>query len=886
MMRRRPGRWILGGIAAICLSLAVVLTLTLTAFSQLEASRAAARQASDELAVIRQLFTAIQDAETGQRGYLLARDQAYLEPYLSSLGRITERRAELQTYADANPMLRERLRALSEQIDIKLNELQRTIDISKAEGFDAAQAALLANGGKEAMDTIRSLVDDMVKQSESDLQAGRIKLNESIERSRFIGVLAGALALLVAIFGGVGLYRAFLKLKTAEAKLREQAGLLQTTLDNTGEGVAAFDPVHGLIAWNPRFFTFAGYPDDFPRFGRTSADFLAFDRQREERLFETEDGHDALDGVEQMTKLKSRVRIGGRDLECAHKRTITGGVVMTCSDVTERIRIEQVARQAQKMEAIGQLTGGVAHDFNNLLQILASNLDLMSRHLQNPEVVAKHIKYASAATERGAKLTRQLLAFARRQPLEPVVVNLGKRVRAMSDLLHRTLGETIEIETIVDAGLWNSFVDVNQVENAILNLAVNARDAMPEGGKLTIELANAVLDEKYARLHEEVRAGQYVMLAVTDTGSGMPPDVAARAFEPFFTTKPEGQGTGLGLSMVYGFVKQSSGHAKIYSEPGLGTTIRIYLPRSRRPEELLAAVDREPARGNEHILLVEDDEEVRRAVAEMTRGLGYHVIEAKDGAAALALLRNGTRVDLLFTDVVMSGAVSGRDLARAAQQMHPHLAVLFTSGYTENAIIHHGRLDEGVHLLSKPYREPELSTKLRAVLEEQALKNRRSGTPGGIAPEGIDGSYNGSKAHDNKSSGGAAMNERAGLAILLVDDDALIRLATAEMLADLGHHVTEVGRGEEALVALRNGTPIDVMVVDLTLPDMDGADMVARATGLLEKTGREKLRVVFASGRNIGPVGLDSTKVQHVALPKPYDIDQLAAALAKVAPTS
>ncbi len=851
MMRRRPGRWILGGVAAICTSLAVVLYMTYSAFSQLEENRAATRQANEELLVLRQLFSALQDAETGQRGYLLAQDPAYLEPYMTSIGRITALRAQLLTYTDGSPWLAERIRILFEQIDVKLAELEASIATSKQQGFQAARAQVLHSEGKRAMDAIRALVEDLATQAQAEMEAGRVRFNASIRHSRFMALLAATLGLVLAGGGGMLLWRSFFRLKSAEARLREQASLLQTTLDNTSEGVAAFDPEKGLIAWNPRFFAFAGYPDEYPRFGRPFAEFLDFDRDRAEHLFDLAGADDGLAGLDQMMKLKQKVRIGGRELECAHKRTQTGGVVMTCADVTERMRVEQVARQAQKMEAIGHLTGGVAHDFNNLLQVIASNLDLMTRHLEERDLLATHIKYASSATERGAKLTRQLLAFARRQPLEPVVVNLGKRVRAMSDLLHRTLGETIEIETIVDAGLWNTFADANQVENAILNLAVNARDAMPAGGKLTIELANAVLDEKYARLHEEVVPGQYVMLAVTDTGLGMPADVAARAFEPFFTTKPEGQGTGLGLSMVYGFVKQSSGHAKIYSEIGLGTTIRIYLPRSRRPEEAPAPAESEPARGrNERILLVEDDDDVRRAVAETTRGLGYQVIEARDGEEALAVLRDGAKIDLLFTDVVMSGAVSGRTLARNAQQILPDLAVLFTSGYTENAIIHHGRLDEGVHLLSKPYREPELSRKLRAVLDERRDKTART----------------------------EPAADRPGLAILLVDDDALIRISTGEMLRDLGHRVVDAARAGEALTLLAGVHPVDVMIVDLALPDMSGDAMVQKACEI-----RDGLRVVFASGHSPQVLKLDGSKLRYVFLPKPYDTAQMAEALAKLA---
>ena len=850
----RAKNWFFTAVAVVFLLLAASTYFTYAAFSQLKADREQALKDSLVLQTVRQLFSELQDAETGHRGYLLAQDPAYLEPYLESLDKVPPLLLQLQTLAEDKPGVAGNLAALQELIDARLSEIRNSLEIAKTQGFEAARQRLLTDFGKQAMDKIRAQIDGIVEQMDQEVLHNRGIINSGVDRARLAALLAAALGLLVAIVGGIALGRNFNRLRDAQEELREQASLLQTTLDNTREGVAAFDPVKGLLAWNPRFFSFAGYPDDFPRFGRQFGEFLEFDRARADRLFDLGEEDAGVAGPAQMFKLRPRLRIGGRELECAHKRTQTGSIVMTCSDITERLQTEQVARQAQKMEAIGHLTGGVAHDFNNLLQVIASNLDLMARHKDDPQQLTANIEHASIAAGRGAQLTRQLLAFARRQPLEPVVVNLGRRVRAMGDLLHRTLGETIEIETIVDAGLWNTFVDVNQVENAILNLSVNARDAMPGGGKLTIELANAVLDEDYARWHDEVTPGQYVMLAVTDTGSGMPADVAARAFEPFFTTKPEGKGTGLGLSMVYGFVKQSSGHAKIYSEGGLGTTIKIYLPRSRRPEEAVSMSDDAPATGgSERILLVEDDEDVRRAVAEMTRSLGYQVLEAKDGEQALEMLQNGAKVDLLFTDVVMSGAISGRVLANRAQELLPSLAVLFTSGYTENAIIHHGRLDQGVHLLSKPYREPELSRKLRTVLEEKRNAERR---------------------REGSGKEGSSVN---GLSILLVDDDALIRMSTAGMLQDLGHQVQEAARGGDALDLLAENPSINLLIVDIALPDMNGVALVTEAS-----KKRTDLRVIFASGHSPKAVDLDPRKVRFVFLSKPYDTRQLADALARL----
>jgi CheY-like chemotaxis protein len=322
------------------------------------------------------------------------------------------------------------------------------------------------------------------------------------------------------------------------------------------------------------------------------------------------------------------------------------------------------------------------------------------------------------AADRGAKLTRQLLAFARRQPLQPRVVDLARALTEESNLLQRTIGDNIHVESVVAGGLWNTFVDLPQLENALLNVAFNARDAMPNGGKLTIELRNAYLDQSYAARHGDVKAGQYVLMAVTDTGVGMTPEQVERAFEPFYTTKPEG--VGLGLSQVYGLVKQSEGHIKIYSEPGQGTTVKLYLPRIRAKEEPEPTwpTDGASAQG-EQVLVVEDDVEVRAAVVDMVADLGYHVFQAEDARSALAILRSEVAIDLLFTDVVMPGSMDGRQLVMAAQELVPTLAVLFTSGYTENAIIHHGRLDEEVILLSKPYDKEELAFKIRLALDRR-----------------------------------------------------------------------------------------------------------------------------------------------------------------------
>ncbi|HZF94523.1 MAG TPA: PAS domain S-box protein [Allosphingosinicella sp.] len=391
--------------------------------------------------------------------------------------------------------------------------------------------------------------------------------------------------------------------------------------------------------------------------------------------------------------------------------------------IAEREQVEEALRQAQKMEAVGQLTGGIAHDFNNLLTVVSGNIDMARRSLGedgDPRAL-RAIGNAMKGAERAASLTQRLLAFSRRQPLQPKQVDVNRIMSGMSELLDRALGETVSLEVVAAAGVWRVEVDPNQLESAILNLAVNARDAMPEGGKLTVETSNCRIDESYAAGHADVAPGQYVLIAVTDTGTGMTPDVVAKAWDPFFSTKEVGKGTGLGLSQVYGYVKQSGGHVKIYSEIGHGTTVKIYLPRlladAHADEEAREDVP-EAVPGEENILVVEDDDDVRIYTVESLRELGYRVIEAHDGASALRLLeRQETPLSLLLTDVVMPG-MSGRELADEARALQPDLKVLFTTGYARNAIVHGGRLDPGVELLPKPFTFEALAAKVRDVLEK------------------------------------------------------------------------------------------------------------------------------------------------------------------------
>jgi len=481
----------------------------------------------------------------------------------------------------------------------------------------------------------------------------------------------------------------------------------------------------------------------------------------------------------------------------------------------------------------------VAHDFNNLLTIITGNMDMARRSLdQGDEARARRAAgNAQKGAERAASLTQRLLAFSRRQPLDPKPINVDRLVLNMSDLLNRALGETIRLEIVTAPGLWRVEADRNQLENCLLNLAVNSRDAMPGGGKLTIETANARLDESYSAAHAEVMPGNYVVIAVSDTGSGMSRETLARVFEPFFTTKEVGRGTGLGLSMVYGFVKQSGGHVKIYSEEGAGTTVRIYLPQLLREagEEEEDAVTVAPESGRfETILVAEDDDDVRAYTTEILRELGYQVFAAHDGPSALRLLaRDDVRVDLLFTDVVMP-EMSGRELAERARAIRPDIKILYTSGYTRNAIVHNGRLDPGVEMIAKPFTFQLLSARVRDILDAG---------PGGR--------------------------------LLIVDGNAVTRRAASEALALAGFLPDEAAAASEVLGKLRaSAGSYAAILLDGDLDDRKGIALAEEIRAM-----REELPILIMS--------VEAARIARhfdgdrctATLGKPWDMAGLVAAL-------
>ena len=528
-----------------------------------------------------------------------------------------------------------------------------------------------------------------------------------------------------------------------------------------------------------------------------------------------------------------------RQIEAALRELNEALETRVASAVAAREQAEEALRQAQKMEAVGQLTGGIAHDFNNLLTVITGNVDTARRALLagEPQRATRSMESAQKGAERAAALTQRLLAFSRRQPLAPKPVNIDRLVTGMADLLHRSLGETVRLETVSTPGLWSVEADQNQLENAILNLAVNARDAMPDGGKLTIETANAWLDERYSAAHAEVTPGGYVVICVTDTGHGMSKQVLARAFDPYFTTKEVGKGTGLGLSMVYGFVKQSGGHVKIYSEPNEGTTVKIYLPRlmTGAEEARAPAVEPDPTGREQMILVVEDDDDVRAYTVEMLRELGYRVAHAPDGAAALRVIeREAGRIDLLFTDVVMPN-MSGRELVDRARALQPDLKVLYTSGYTRNSIVHGGRLDAGVEMIAKPFTYQTLARKIGDILE-----TGRTGR------------------------------------VLLAENDPTVRMFGVEALEGAGFAVDEAATASEAMGRIRAAQGrYDAAILDANLPEKAGDALAIELRAmhadlplLIASDGpADALRAKFVGDRLADVVG------------KPYNAAKLLAAL-------
>ena len=829
--------------AALVVAMATLLAGALLLEGRLDRSVAALIRgtalARMQAAAAGQVLSAMQDAETGQRGYLLTMRDYYLEPYQQAEAQVGALLDRLDGLARGTPWLQDEAAQLRALVETKKAELDRTVALAREGGREAAMPTVLTDAGKTAMDGIRRSVDRISLRAEAERaqQAGLLQTRQrastdAVQAAILAGMLLLGLAALALLWNRA-------RLLDTQRRERLAAARLQAAIEQMRDGIVVYDRHDRLILGNSRFAPLLDLDPAIVQPGmhlQALADAHRFDP----RLLDHPRPGD--------TPVVGEAVQDGRTLEVWRSVMPDGGQMVAVTDITRRVQAEAMARQAQKMEVLGQMTGGVAHDFNNLLQVVSANLELATSRITKaggePGVLAR-LSAARDGVARGARLTRHLLAFARRQPLAPEPLEPARVLMGMEDMLRRTLGEAVALELVIGGGLWLVRADPDGLENALLNLAVNARDAMIRGGipsgRLTIEAANAALDDDYAARAQEVLPGQYVMFAVTDTGAGMTPDQLTRATEPFFTTKPDGQGTGLGLSMVFGFAKQSGGHFQLYSELGRGTTARLYIPRTMAAARvgqapLSAAL---PARG-ELVLLVEDDPAVRAAAAAAVAGLGYQVVEAVDATAGLALLQGGLRPAVLFTDVVMPGPLTSRAMAEQARRMVPGLAVLFTSGYTQNSIVHNGELDPGIDLISKPWRTEDLARRLRAVLAAA------------------------------RATPAAPMS--APRRVLLVEDEAPVRLAAAEMLGDMGWDVVLAATAADALQRLQAGPPVDAVITDLGLPDMGGLALVAAL-----RDRRPGLPIVVASGSEAPPADLSGPALAW--LPKPYDRQALHAAL-------
>jgi PAS domain S-box-containing protein len=514
--------------------------------------------------------------------------------------------------------------------------------------------------------------------------------------------------------------------KGAEEELRQSEERFRLLVQSvTDYAIYMLDPDGRVSSWNPGAQRFKGYSADeimgehFSRFytdedREAGVPRTALETARREGRFEAEGWRVRKDG----SRFWASVIIDPiRDESGA-----LAGFAKVTRDLTEKRAIEDQLRQSQKMEAVGQLTGGIAHDFNNLLTGISGSLEMMQVRMAQGRTADfdRYLMAAQGAVKRASALTHRLLAFSRRQTLDPQPTNANRLVSGLEELVRRTVGPNIQVEVVGAGGLWPILVDPNQLENAVLNLCINARDAMPDGGKLTIETANRWLDERAARI-QDLPVGQYVSVCVTDTGTGMTPEVAAKAFDPFFTTKPLGEGTGLGLSMIYGFARQSGGQVRIYTELGQGTTMCLYLPRydgeAVDDEEMLVAAP-EPGGDGEVVLVIDDEPTIRMLISEVLAESGYAVIEAPDGPAGLRVLESNAKIDLLITDVGLPGGMNGRQIADAARVYRPDLKVLFITGYAENALIGRGRLEPGMYVLTKPFQMDVIASRIREIIEQ------------------------------------------------------------------------------------------------------------------------------------------------------------------------
>jgi signal transduction histidine kinase len=673
-------------------------------FDSVEQLHDSASRASEEAAAADEVLDALQDSETAERGYLLTRRPAYLEPYLANRSRMEQGLHRLEMLIDASPWLRDEVGPLRAAAEARMAEIDKTLAVDGTAGANAALAVILTEEGRRAMESARRYSARIQQHAIAEREDRTMLLVARERETLYIVIAAALLGTLLLGCAALGLLVSRTRLVWAQTALSNQSGRLQATVEHIRDGLAVFDTTDRLILWNTSFFPIAGLPATLGEPGTPFAGFAAAATGWDPPLLAS-----ARAEPEAGETTSAEIRAGEKVLEVWRGGMPDGGHILAVTDITRRSRAEAIARQAQKMEALGQLTGGVAHDFNNLLQVIAANLELIDTRLPpgapDSDWLRSRIAGARSGVERGARLVRHLLAFARRQPLAPQPTDPGGLMRGMEEMLCGALGAKVPMRLAIPDGVWAVRVDPQQLENAVLNLAINGRDAMDGGAggrpaMLEIRLANATLDPA-AAAQCGVQAGDYVCLSVTDTGAGMSEATVARAVEPFFSTKSESQGTGLGLPMVYGFARQSGGALKIDSAPGRGTTVSLLLPRTDETPASAAmdggsnmAADKPVAR--QRILVAEDDQPVRATTTELLRGLGHDVVQAGSAAEALCLLDGQTTV--LMADLGLPD-MDGRDLANQAMAANPGLAVIIASGKAPEA----GEDDPRIVWLDKPY---------------------------------------------------------------------------------------------------------------------------------------------------------------------------------------
>jgi signal transduction histidine kinase len=705
-------------------------------FDSLEQLHDSASRASEEASAVGEVLDALQDSETAVRGYLLTRQPGYLGPYEANHDRMEQGLHRLDALAIDSPWLRDEMGGLHKQAEARMAEIDRTLALDRANGPDAALAAILTNQGRHEMETVHTACDRIAQHAMTERE-GRTAQLIARERETLYVVMAAALAgTLLLGFAALGLLVSRTRLVWAQSALSTQSGRLQAAVEHIRDGVAVFDAADRLIVWNPSFFAIAGLPAKLAASGAPFASFVAAAAIWDPPLL-GRPGADCEAAAIDADAATAEVRVGERVLEEWRGAMPDGGHILAVADITRRTRAEAIARQAQKMEALGQLTGGVAHDFNNLLQIIAANLELLDTRLPTDgadgDWLRGRVEAARAGVERGARLVRHLLAFARRQPLAPEITDPARLLRGMDEMLRRALGPVALVELAIPDRVWPVRVDPQQLENAVLNLAINGRDAIEAAGGhnpavLQIALTHRTVDAGGAA-QQGVEAGDYVCVSVMDSGTGMTAATVARAVEPFFTTKAEGKGTGLGLPMVYGFARQSGGAIQIASTPGRGTTVALLIPRT--------SDERWPARGDaapadsagsprrQRILLAEDDRPVRITTAEMLAGLGYEVVPAATAAEALTLLDR--RTDVLISDIGLPD-MDGRDLARKALIANPSLAVVIVSGDVSVSPPD----DPRIGWLHKPYSLSGLAAALARVTAGRGKADQPAGVVGNV----------------------------------------------------------------------------------------------------------------------------------------------------------